>query len=102
GRDLFVANGYGGNSLTELSASTGKLVRVLSGSSYRFNYPDALALSGGYLFVANGAGRSVTELNASTGKLVRVISGSSYRFIGPDALAVSSGDLFVANAFGSS
>ena len=66
---------------------------VLTGAQlygWGFSSPDALALSGGNLFVANGEG-SLTELNASTGKLVRVISGSSYRLIGPDALAVSGG-----------
>jgi hypothetical protein len=61
GHDLFVANGAG-NSLTELDASTGALVRVISASSYRFNGPVAMAVSGHDLFVANGGGRSVTEL----------------------------------------
>jgi len=67
-----------------------------------FSDPDALAASGGELFVANRDGSSVTELSSSTGKLVRVISASPYKFSGPDALAASGGDLFVANGDGSS
>ena len=48
-----------------------------------FKGPEALAVSGSDLFVANYYGNSVTELNASTGALVRVISASSYRFNHP-------------------
>jgi hypothetical protein len=128
GPDLFVANGgprgaldgdrgpslppASGTSVTELNASTGRLVRVISASSYGFSGPHAIAVSGPDLFVANRKGpiraeflpngTSVTELSASTGRLVRVISGSSYGFDGPDALAVSGLDLFVANCEGQS
>ena len=79
GADLFVAN-FGlvesDSSVTELKASTGDLVRVIS-ASYRFDYPDALALGGGDLFVSNDGANSVTELNARTAKLVRVVPGLS-------------------------
>ena len=61
----------GGDSVTELSASTGALVRVISGSSYKFDSPDALAADGGDLFVANYDGDSVTELSASSQSLQR-------------------------------
>jgi hypothetical protein len=49
-------------SVTEIEASTGALVRVLSGSEYQFDYPDAMAVAGTDLFVANNSGGSVTEL----------------------------------------
>jgi hypothetical protein len=98
--DLFVAN-YGG-SVTELSTSTGALVRVISGSSYKFDDPDAMVLAGSDLFVANRSGNSVTELRASTGALVRVISGSSYDFNDPYAIAAADSYLFVANYDGNS
>ena len=79
-------------------------MRVISGPSYKFNHPRALALRGPDLFVANEGdgvgGSSVTELNASTGALVRVISGPRYNFFGPSALALRGPDLFVANYYG--
>jgi hypothetical protein len=64
GSDLFVANADG-NSVTELNASTGARVRVISAAAYGFNGPDALAVSGSDLFVANADGNSVTELPIS-------------------------------------
>ena len=73
GPDLFVANSGTDNtdndvgSVTELDASTGALVRVISGSAYQFNDPSAMVLDGRDLFVANRGGGSVTELNGSTG-----------------------------------
>ena len=60
GHDLFVANETG-NSLTELNASTGALLRVLSALAYRFAGPDALAFSGPDLFVANFRSSTVTS-----------------------------------------
>jgi hypothetical protein len=50
-----------------LDTSTGELVRVITGSTYRFHYPNAMVLSGTDLFVANDTGNSVTELNALMG-----------------------------------
>ena len=74
GKELWVAN-LASNSLTEISASTGSLVQVVSGLSYGFNGPIALAVGGGDLWVANESGKSLTEVNASTGSLIRVVSG---------------------------
>ena len=62
-----------GGSVTEVNASTGAAVRVISEPTGRFELPDALALRGDDLFVANLG--SVTEVDASTGSLVRVITG---------------------------
>jgi hypothetical protein len=59
GSDLFAAN-FAGNSVTEVSASTGALVRVIHGPSFKFGFPDAVAVSGSDLFVANGGGESIT------------------------------------------
>jgi hypothetical protein len=89
--DLFVANGAG-NSLTELNASTGALVRVVSGPAHQFDHPDSMVAGGSDLFVANGygtGGGSLTEVDASTGALVRVVSGSAYHFEEPGALALA-------------
>jgi hypothetical protein len=64
---------------------------------YGFKSPDASAVSGGDLFVANRTGNSVTELNASSGAHVRTLSGSPYDFDAPTALKAIGADLFVAN-----
>jgi hypothetical protein len=96
------AGNASGNSLTELNASTGALVRVVSAPAYRFDGPGAMVVDGEDLFVANASGGSLTELNASTGKLLRVISAPAYRFSGPGAMVLAGDDLFVADASGGS
>ena len=52
-----------------LSASTGALVRVISGSSYGFNAPTAITSSVTDVWVVNSRNDSVTEASASTGAL---------------------------------
>ena len=106
GAHLWVANN-GGNSVTELSASTGAVVKVLSGPSYGFNGPNAIAVGGGHVWVANfgNSGNStVTELSASTGAVVKVLSGPSYgfHFNGSSTIAVGGGHVWVANTGGAS
>ena len=61
--------------MTELSASTGALVQVISGSSYGFDNPHAVSSDGTHVWVANDSNtlNSVTELSASTGALVQVL-----------------------------
>jgi hypothetical protein len=97
GNDLFVMNGDG-NSLTEINASTGALIRVISGAQYGFDNPDGLALSGNELFVANSykwTAGSITEINASTGALIRIFGQKDLR--GPSTMVVDGNDLWVAN-----
>ena len=89
GTNLFVVKGSGSDvegSLTEVRASTGALVRVVSGARYQwFDTPSAMLADGPELFVASGAffGRtgSVTEVDASTGALVKVSYGVWYRLL---------------------
>jgi streptogramin lyase len=100
GANLFVANG--GNSVTEMRASNGQLIRVISGAKYRFVDPVAIDTSGNTVLVLN-AGRpsafagSITEINARTGALVRTLSGAPFAFGDPVALTVSGPDAFVAD-----
>jgi outer membrane protein assembly factor BamB len=112
GDDLFVAdydNGTG-DSVIELNASTGTLVRVISGPEYKIGGPYAIAVAGDDLVVANATDNSLltdnawlTEINVSTGALVRVISGPKYNLASPVAfppasvVVVAGDDLFVAN-----
>jgi|GEM_PF-2474773 len=78
GNEVWIADEVGGPSgmgaVTELNAITGKVVRQLDGSSYRFNDPSQIAISSGRVWVANSASDSVIEIQAATGKLIRVIS----------------------------
>jgi DNA-binding beta-propeller fold protein YncE len=76
GTHVWVAN-LVGNSVTELSASTGALIKVIRGSICGFSEVEGIATGGTHVWVANLGGNSVTELSASTGALVRVIGGSS-------------------------
>ena len=61
----------------------GRLVKVISGSSFKFDFPDAIAVGRHPRLGGERSGNSVTELTASTGALVKVISGSSYKFNDP-------------------
>jgi hypothetical protein len=91
------ADCYTSSGTVTSGAPTGALVRVISGSAYQFDAPDAMAVAGPDLFVANYNSKSVTELDAFTGALVRVISSSIYQFDGPDAMGVAGDHLFVSN-----
>jgi hypothetical protein len=59
-----VAN-LNGNSITELSASTGAPVKVIHDASDGFDDPVAVASKGGHVWVANSNGMTVTEFSAS-------------------------------------
>lgn len=118
GDRIWVAD-YGGDSVTELSASTGALIRVLRGPRYQFNHPAAITIDGDRIWVGstcpNGGGgwmgsvcfnsgnpvTGLTELKAATGAPVRVLNGSRYGFAGPIAVAPD-GRLWVTNFDGDS
>ena len=95
GAHIWVANN--GNSVTELSASTGALVKVIRGSRYGFNGSLGITSDGTHVWVANSDGRSVTELSASTGTLVKVIRGSRYGFNDPWAITTGGTHIWVTN-----
>jgi DNA-binding beta-propeller fold protein YncE len=90
-----VANAVG--SVTELDAATGDLVRVLSGSRYKFNNPTGISSDGTHVWVVNADG-SVTELDAATGGLVQVLSGSQYGFDDPCGVASDGTHVWVPNS----
>ncbi len=78
GTDLFVANL--GGSITEVDASTGAIVRVISGLAYHFDEPKSLGLSGGDLFVANyapGSGQLLRTERQRLGHRDRCIDGGA-------------------------
>ncbi len=100
GGDLFVTNGAG-NSVTEVSASSGAYVATISANRFKFADPTAIAAVGADLFVTNGTGDSVTEFSKSSREHIRTIRRSKDHFADPVALAPFGTDLFVLNGTGS-
>jgi len=82
GGHVWAAN-YNGNSLTELNASNGSLVRVIHTVADRLNSPFGVTASGGRAWVTNYGGNLVTELKAPIGALVSVINAPTDGFSGP-------------------
>ena len=66
-----------GNSITEIDASSGAVLRVISGAADHFDEPTAIAIGGNHVWVVNAKGNSVTELNAENGTLMRVINAQA-------------------------
>lgn len=60
--DLWVAN-MRGNSVTEIDAATGRLVRVLAAPLYHFNHPAGIAAYHRRIWVTNSGDASVTVLD---------------------------------------
>ena len=86
-------------SITEIDASTGGLIQVISGSSYAFEDPVALAVSGPDVFVADHTNNAVTEVVISDGSIEQVITGGGLD--GPDGLGISSGYVWVSDSVSS-
>ncbi len=90
--DLWIANAH---SLTEMSAITGKPVRIISGYRWMDNL-SALVLFGRRLWISNAT--SVAEISTRTGNLIRLFHSRKYGFASPAALAISHHRLWVANS----
>ncbi|HXQ43194.1 MAG TPA: hypothetical protein VN816_01025, partial [Acidimicrobiales bacterium] len=63
----------GGNTVTELDASTGAVVQTIAVGSDPFG----VSSDGTHVWVANNGGNTVTELDASTGAVVQTIAVGS-------------------------
>jgi serine/threonine protein kinase len=95
---LWVANG---ESVTQLNASTGKQVRVLSGTQYQLNGPTVVAAAGNNVFVVNTNGDTVTEIDARTGALEHSLSAEHYHFNSPIGITVVGNHAWILNSAGS-
>jgi DNA-binding beta-propeller fold protein YncE len=93
---VWVAN-HGGNSVTELSAATGALIRVIAGQQFQLDGPVAIAAAASHVWVINATGNSLTEINAATGDLIRVISAPRYQLNGPQAITADATHVWVAS-----
>src|SRR6185437_6985095 len=101
GGRIWVTNASG-NSVTEINAANGAVVRVISGAKYQLRQPIALTYDNGAIWVVNAAGNSLTEISAADGSLVRVVSAAADHFSQPIAVAGDGTDLWVANSTGNS
>ena len=72
GNRVWVADGNAG-ALTEIDATTGALIRVITARRYQLNGPDAIAVAGDRAWVVDVDSSAVTEIDAATGALIRVI-----------------------------
>ena len=87
--------------ISEFSATSGALIRVIAGPRYGLTDPQALAVGSGGIWVANGGSDSVTEINAATGALIRVISSQRYQLsttVYAPAIAVAGDHVWVPDA----
>ncbi|MCU1363737.1 MAG: hypothetical protein JWM55_1565, partial [Acidimicrobiaceae bacterium] len=99
GGHLWVTN-EAGNSVTEIDPLSGDWLHTFTrSSSYQFNRPTAITLSGANLFIAN-AGNSLSEIRASNGAAVRSISGARFHFADPIAVDAAGNTILVLNAGG--
>jgi hypothetical protein len=89
-------------SLTEIDATTGQLLKRISGHRYDFQVPEDITDVGNDLFVADSGADAVTEVDAFSGLPVRVMSGPQYQFSTPIGLDVYGNHLHVINETGDS
>jgi outer membrane protein assembly factor BamB len=88
--------GASAGSITEIRARSGSLVRTVSGSSFAFTDPMALAVAGPDVFVADKGDNSVTEVRITNGGLVRVVAQQGLS--APDGITVEDGNAWVADS----
>jgi hypothetical protein len=117
GSHLWLSNGLeSGNSVIELNASNGSLVRVIKGAKYGFNEPADVVVRGTRVWVTSGwgprnttvqastqpnkYGGSVTEFNANSGAVVRVIKSKADHFYGSAGVALEGSHAWIANSYG--
>ena len=101
GRYVFVADERN-NSVTEVDALTGRLVRVVS--RHGLAQPDGIAVESGRVWVANRATASATEINAANGAVIATFSDANgpYGFWHPGPVIAARGNVYVATPFGTS
>ena len=104
------ANGTShGASVTQINASTGKIIRTIATPADRFfGVIHDVDSDGAHVWVVNGAvgtpdgqrGDTVTELNTSDGSLVRVIRLNNGEFSDPDQVVSDGVDVWVTDQGG--
>src|SRR5205807_8715350 len=105
GAHVWVASGFGQSAdtgegvVTELDATTGAVIRVISKPKYGFDSPIGIAVGNGDVSVSSdGTDDSpdsvVSELDANTGAFVRTLRA---HLNAPGYMTVTGGDVWVTN-----
>jgi hypothetical protein len=74
---VYVASPPGSSPMvTQIATNTGDSNWMMCNTNYPFNFlnPDGMVITGGNLFVANGANNTLSEMNASSGVWVQDVS----------------------------
>jgi len=90
------------NSLTEIDARTGKLVRVIANQG--LSAPDGVAVGGGSVWVADQATSGVTQIDEASGRVVttKTDANASYGFWHPTLMISTGPNIYVATPLGTS
>jgi hypothetical protein len=96
GNNLWISNNDG-NSLTEVSAATGTVVRTVSGDQYQLDWPGSITIADGRGWVASALVSTITEFNASTGVLIGVLDAPAYHLGAQGAVTTGDGALWVSS-----
>ncbi|HEV3313258.1 MAG TPA: hypothetical protein VG815_22335 [Chloroflexota bacterium] len=82
--------------VTEIDASTGKLVRVLQGAPYNFLTPSVALSNGVRVWIANHIEGTVDVLGARSGKLISIIGGPKQVSLDePSGLAIDASHIWI-------
>lgn len=84
GTTVWIANG-GSNSVAELDARNGRLIRSLAGARDGFNESGLIAADNSHIWIPDGS--SITELNASNGSVIKEFNEQSRGLNYPAAIA---------------
>ncbi|HUD68966.1 MAG TPA: hypothetical protein VMQ40_01880 [Acidimicrobiales bacterium] len=96
--DVWTANGGGNGTLTEFSASTGRVVRVVTAVKGRFGTPVAITSDGTHLWIASRTGNHLSELAALSGAFVRTLRIRHASLDAVTSIAVAKRVVWVARA----
>lgn len=92
-------DGTTGNSVTELNATNGALVRIISSPKDKISIPDAVIVLGSNVWVGSTRNTRMVELNASNGSLVWTTNGTGSFYSSPLALTVTGSNFWEANRY---
>jgi hypothetical protein len=90
------------DSIVELDASNGALVKLERGTGHGGSLPQVLADAANRLWVTGGNDDVLTELNASSGALLKTVAGTVYGFNPPGAMVYDGKHLWVASDYADS
>ena len=107
--DAWVAES-GSHGVVEINPATGDVLRTVSGPSYRFDDPAAIAVIDANVWVAsvgfmgargNASAARLTEFSSTTGRLIRILDLKTHKIQGLSELWASGSTLWLSASGGS-